>query len=203
MYAKVQFKPNDKSNRFDFTFDSYSKEPPRGAVLTNAAPGATPSAATPATATPAPAAAAGTAATATAAAPTSAPATPATLMPNSGGGIDPALVPTAIPDTVPEMVKELRTRTDQIRGLIEKGSFGSIYVPAFQAKDIALALDEHKGDLPAEKQKVVDPAIAKLVRSAYMLDAFGDLGNKEQITEAYAMFLAASKDITGAFPTQP
>jgi hypothetical protein len=124
-------------------------------------------------------------------------------MPNSGGGIDPALVPTAIPDTVPEMVKELRTRTDQIRGLIEKGSFGSIYVPAFQAKDIALALDEHKGDLPAEKQKVVDPAIAKLVRSAYMLDAFGDLGNKEQITEAYAMFLAASKDITGAFPTQP
>ncbi|PYR42106.1 MAG: hypothetical protein DMF93_06610, partial [Acidobacteria bacterium] len=61
----------------------------------------------------------------------------------------------------------------------------------------------HKTELPAEKRKVAEPAIAKLVRSAYMLDAFGDLGNKQQITEAYAIFLAASKDIQAAFPAQP
>jgi hypothetical protein len=41
------------------------------------------------------------------------------------------------------------------------------------------------------------------VRSAWLLDAFGDIGNKQQITEAYDMFVAAAKDIQAAFPPQP
>jgi hypothetical protein len=184
MYAHVQFKPDGPHNRFDFTFDGYSKEPPAAPRVTSAAPA-------PAAATPPPAATAG----------------PSTGMPAStaelSSGVDPALVPLPIPDTVPEMLAQLRTRTDQIRSFIDKGSFASIYVPAFQAKDLALALDAHKNELPAEKRKVAEPAIAKLVRSAYMLDAFGDLGNKQQITDAYAMFVAATKDIQSAFPSQP
>jgi len=184
MYAHVQFKPDGPHNRFDFTFDSYSKEPA-------AAPRTT-------MATPAPSAPASTAP----AAPPPAAGMPASTAELSSG-VDPALVPLPIPETVPEMVAQLRTRTDQIRSFIDKGSFASIYVPAFQAKDLALALDAHKTELPAEKRKVAEPAIAKLVRSAYMLDAFGDLGNKQQITEAYAIFLAASKDIQAAFPAQP
>ena len=67
--------------------------------------------------------------------------------------------------------------------IIDRGSFASIYVPAFQAKDLALALDAHKDELPADRRKVAEPAIAKLVRSAYLLDAFGDIGNKQQIVE--------------------
>ena len=181
MYAHVQFKPDGPHNRFDFTFDSYSKEPAAAPRTTMAAP---PAGTTPAAA-PSPAA--------------GMPASTAEL----SSGVDPALVPLPIPETVPEMVAQLRTRTDQIRSFIDKGSFASIYVPAFQAKDLALALDAHKTDLPAEKRKVAEPAIARLVRSAYMLDAFGDLGNKQQITEAYAMFVAASKDIQAAFPGQP
>ena len=58
-------------------------------------------------------------------------------------------------------------------------------MPAFQAKDLALALDEHMRELPAERRKVAEPAITKLVRSAWLLDAFGDIGNKQQISEAY------------------
>jgi hypothetical protein len=99
------------------------------------------------------------------------------------------------------MLAQLRTRTAQIRTLIDRGSFASIYVPAFQAKDVALALGERNGDLPAERRKVVDPAIARLVRSAWMLDAFGDLGNKQQIVQAYAIFEQAAKDIESAFPS--
>ena len=185
MYAHVQFKPDGPHNRFDFTFDSYSKEPAAAPRITTAAP--TPNAAP--------------------AAPAATPAAPPAGLPPStaelSSGVDPALVPLPIPDTVPEMLAQLRARTDQIRTFIDKGSFASIYVPAFQAKDLALALDARKTDLPAEKQKIAEPAIAKLVRSAYMLDAFGDLGNKQQITEAYAIFLAASKDIQSAFPPQP
>ena len=55
-------------------------------------------------------------------------------------------------------------------------------MPAFQAKDLALALDEHKNELTPERRKVAEPAIAKLVRAAYLLDAFGDIGNKQQIS---------------------
>ena len=135
-----------------------------------------------------------------------APATTAplveTISPAAGtsSGIDPALVPLPIPDTVPEMLAQLRTRTEQIRAFIDKGSFAAIYVPAFQAKDLALALDDHKSELTPERRKVAEPAIAKLVRAAYLLDAFGDIGNKQQISEAYAKFMEAAKDIHASFP---
>ena len=192
MYAKVKFKPDAPDNRFDFTFDSYSKEPAAGAAprTTSAAPTAAPAAA-PATPAAAPTSSA-----------TMAPST-STTAPDLSSGVDPALVPLPVPDTVPEILSQLRTRTDQIRSFIDKGSFASIYVPAFQAKDLALALDAHKDTLPTEKRKVAEPAIAKLVRVAYMLDAFGDLGNKQQITEAYAKFVEAEKDIQSSFPAQP
>ena len=196
MYAQVKFKPDAPENRFDFTFDSYSKEPAPGAAppTTTAAPTAAPAA--PAAAPAAPAASP-TPST------TTAPSTSTSTTPDLSSGVDPALVPLPVPETVPEILSQLRTRTDQIRSFIDKGSFASIYVPAFQAKDLALALDAHKDKLPAEKRRVAEPAIAKLVRVAYMLDAFGDLGNKQQITEAYAKFLEAAKDIQSSFPAQP
>jgi hypothetical protein len=173
MYALVKFAPAGKDNRFDFAFPAYSKEPHAvaGPTMTGAAPATT-------TAPPV-----------------------ETIAPASGtaSGVDPALVPLPIPDTVAEMLAQLQTRTDQIRAFIDKGSFAAIYVPAFQAKDLALALDEHKGDLTPEQRKVAEPAIARLVRTAYLLDAFGDIGNKQQISEAYAKFVEAAKDIRGSF----
>jgi len=105
-----------------------------------------------------------------------------------------------IPETVPEMLAQLKARTDQVGSLIDRGTFAAIYVPAFQAKDLALALDEHKNELTPERRKIAEPAIARLVRSAYLLDAFGDIGNKQQITEAYSKFVEAAKDIHSAFP---
>jgi hypothetical protein len=140
-------------------------------------------------------------ASATAPAPVAATNTPGTPAPDAASsGVDPALVTLPIPETVPEMLAQLRTRTDQIRAFIDRGTFAAIYVPAFQAKDLALALDEHRNDLPADRQKVAQPAIAKLVRAAYLLDAFGDIGNKQQISEAYSKFVEAAKDIQAAFP---
>jgi len=176
MYASVKFAPGGKDNRFDFTFPAYSKEPHAvgGPTMTNAAPA------------------------------TTAPLVETLPTPSStSSGIDPALVPLPIPDTVPQMLAQLKTSTEQIRAFIDKGTFAAIYVPAFQAKDLALALDEHKGELTPERRKVAEPAIAKLVRSAYLLDAFGDIGNKQQISEAYAKFLEAEKDIHAAFPQSP
>jgi hypothetical protein len=187
MYAKVKFKADGPDNRFDFTFDSYSKEPAAGAtpLSTAAAPAATAPAAAASPAAPAP----------------SSPAAPA--LTETLPAVDPALVTLPIPETVPEMLAQLKARTEQIRSFIDKGSFAAIYVPAFQAKDLALALHEHVQALPAERRKVVEPAITKLVRSAWLLDAFGDLGNKQQISEAYDRFVEAAHDIHTSFPQQP
>jgi hypothetical protein len=178
MYAKVKFKSDAPDSRFDFTFDAYSKEP--------VAPTSMSTAAAPVPAAPVP--------TAPSATPTEAPLVE--TLPN----VDPALVPLPIPETVPEMLAQLRARTDQIRAFIDKGSFASIYVPAFQAKDLALALDDHTRTLPAERRRIAAPAITKLVRSAWLLDAFGDIGNKQQISEAYVMFVEAANDIHASFP---
>ena len=179
MFAKVKFKADGPESRFDFGFDDFSKEPPKTptATMTNNAAAMM--------MTPPPAATAG-------------PPGPALI--EVAAGVDPALVTLPIPETVPEILAQLRARTDQIRAFIDKGSFASIYVPAFQAKDLALALDEHKNELPADKRKIAEPAISRLVRSAYLLDAFGDIGNKQQISEAYAKFVEAAKDIASAFP---
>ena len=100
------------------------------------------------------------------------------------------------------MLAQLHERNEQIKALIDRGQFGSVYVPAFQAKDVALALDAHRHALPPDRQKIVEPAVNRLVRDAYLLDAVGDLGNKQQIGAAYARFASAVKDIESAFPKQ-
>jgi hypothetical protein len=186
LQAHVQFEANGKDNLFDFTFERYSKDVVVAAPSITAAPAAAPaSLAAPAATTPP--------------APNFAPAPLVETVPT---GVDPALVPLPIPDNVPDMLAQLRTRADQIRAFIDRGAFASVYVPAFQAKDVALAIDARKGELPAERQKTLSPAVSRLVRSAYLLDAFGDLGNKQQITEAFGRFAAAVKDIESAFPRQ-
>jgi hypothetical protein len=125
---------------------------------------------------------------------------PSTATPS---GPDPALIPLPIPDTVPEMLAQLRTRTEQIRGLIDNGSFASVYVPAFQAKDLALALDTRVKALPPDRQAITSAEIANLVRAAYMLDAFGDIGNRQQITQAFIRFAAAARNIDAGFAGKP
>jgi hypothetical protein len=189
MQAKVKFQENAPEHHFDFTFENYSKDAP--------VPAATTTTATPAPAPPAPA----PAATAT-----PAPVTPA--VPAEGAAADPssvdsALLPLPVPETVQEMLEQLRTRNEQVKMFIDRGAFASVYVPAFQAKEVALALDAAKADLPPEQQRVVAPAVAQLLKSAYLLDAFGDLGNREQIVEAYNRFAAAVRDLESAFPKQP
>src|SRR5262245_10087529 len=191
MAAKLKFKSTSPENHFDFTFPEYSKEPVAPVTTTAAAapkqppsPQSTTSVAS--SANPAPAAA----------------ASPPPAATTSPGSVDPGLIPLPIPDSVPEMLAQLSQRTEQIRRFIDQGQFASVYVPAFQAKDLALALDERKNDLRPEHLKIAAPAIKRLVRSAWLLDAFGDLGNKQQIGDAYTQFVAAVKEVESVFPAK-
>ena len=112
---------------------------------------------------------------------------------------DPLLVQLPAPTTIDETVAQLRTRTDQVGELIRRGDFTAVYVPAFQARDLAIALEARLNDLPPARRAAAEPAISRLVRTAWLLDAFGDLGNRQQITDAYAVFTAAVTEVIDSF----
>ena len=105
--------------------------------------------------------------------------------------MNPGLPQVSIPETVGEIVAQIGTRNRQIGELIDLGRFTDVWFPAFEAKDLALAMTPHAAQIPADKRVLLEPTINQLLRAAWLLDAFGDLGNREQITAAYADFRSA------------
>src|SRR5262249_45420696 len=125
MAAKLKFKSTSAEHHFDFTFPGYSKEP-AAPVTTTAQTGSKQPQSTPSNIS-----SAACATSAVNSAPVESPV---------ASGVDPGLVPLPIPETVPDMIAQLSQRTEQIKRFIDQGSFSNVYVPAFQAKDLALAL---------------------------------------------------------------
>jgi len=173
MTAKVTFGGDQPEYRFDFTFAALSKEP--------VAPAARPSVTQPLVpAGPAPA------------------AQPATTPPVSSSELDP-LTPAPIPTSMSGMLEQLEVREKQVGELIARGDFAAVWVPAFQAKDIAIALEPHAAHLGPERRDAGEPALARVVRTAWLLDAAGDVGNRAQIEAVYAAFKAAVTDVLTTF----
>ncbi|MEO8256385.1 MAG: heavy metal-binding domain-containing protein [Acidobacteriota bacterium] len=195
--AKVRFKSDAPEYRFDFTFTELSRRP-APASMSSAAPGRAPAAASASVpgGTPRPPAAATSAAAVPAPAPTAGPTSSPTAPPPAA---DPGLAPAAIPDSVPEILVQLQRRHQEIGDLVERGIFSAVWVPAFQARDLAIALEARLGELPAAAREAGEPAIKRLVRTAWLLDAFGDIGNRQQIVDAYAIFGAAVDEVVSAF----
>ncbi len=181
MTAKIRIKPEAPEYRFDFTFPGLTKEPPRAAVQTGRAP---------APIRPKPDA-------------TNQPSAPDQSSGQPAAIADPAAGPTPIaapiPETVPAILADLKIRNDEIRQLIREGQFGAVWVPAFRAKDLAVALEPHIGHLTPTDREAAEPALQRLVRFAWLLDSFGDLGNRQQVEDAYAAFGSAVTDVAGAF----
>ncbi len=189
MTAKVRVKDGAPEYRFDFTFTELTREPvaPVPEPAARRAPAAATAAAPRADALPAPAAAGPDAV-----APAAAPAAEATVEP------DP-LEARPIPATVPEILVELRTRTRQVGALIDAGNFAAVYVPAFQARDLAIALEAHLDALTPTRRQAAVPALERVVRTAWLLDAFGDVGNRPQLDAGFVAFDAATGDVISAF----
>jgi hypothetical protein len=130
--------------------------------------------------------------------PLSAPTTPPPAAPVSSPELDP-LAPVPIPSSMSGMLEQLEIREKQVGELIARGDFAAVWVPAFQAKDLAIALEPHVAHLAADKRDAGEPALARVVRTAWLLDAAGDVGNRTQIEAVYAAFKAAVTDALAAF----
>lgn len=178
MTVKVKFKPDTPEYRFDFTFRELTKEP-AGATLVAKRPAGSKA---PATGTQPRATVAATVETAPV---YTAPAEP-------------------LPGTMAELLADLGKKRDEVQGLVRKGDFGAVWVPAFQAKDVAVALEPHVDHLSALERSHAAPALADVVRTAWQLDAAGDTGNGEEVGKAFALFTDAVSRLIAAFSaTQP
>jgi hypothetical protein len=134
------------------------------------------------------------------AAATTQPAPPLPTATNDAS-VDPALIQVPIPSTVPEILAQLRLRDGQVRELLDRGNLAAVFVPAFQARDLALALEPRLSDVPPARRDAGESAIRDLVRAAWLLDAFGDVGNAEQAKTAFVPFHDAARRIAAAFGT--
>ena len=90
----------------------------------------------------------------------------------------------AIPDATSDIVAGITACYKALQEMIGRGAFTELFVPALQAKELALALNERTQDLPVRDRNDLRIAVRHLVRAAWLLDWYGDLGNKLQVSGA-------------------
>ena len=104
-----------------------------------------------------------------------------------------------IPERTLDIVGGIDSRNDEIARLIVEGRFTEIFIPALQSKELALALDQRAESLPVDGRNQVRIAVRSLVRAAWLLDWYGDLGNKQQVSEAHDVFNEAVEGINQVY----
>jgi hypothetical protein len=124
----------------------------------------------------------------------------------------------AVPATVAEIVTEIQVRDLRLRLAIHRQEFTQLYVPAFEAKDLALALEERvtsarggagggAGDGDAktdlERRRALARAVADVVRGAWLVDFHGDQGDRDEVLAHYETFRAGVEALVRLFPLMP
>ncbi len=104
-----------------------------------------------------------------------------------------------IPERTSDIVGGIEVRDREIVDLVTRGAFTEIFIPALQAKELALALHDRAEALPTRARDDVRIAVRSLVRAAWLLDWYGDLGNKQQVDDAYGVFGSAVSQISRVY----
>jgi hypothetical protein len=91
---------------------------------------------------------------------------------------DRSLAPT---DTA-ELMEAIRARSRRVDELVHRGAWPDLFIPALEAKDLALVLLDREGEGVAVPVKT-------LVRAAWLLDHYGDLGQKAEAEAAHRLFV--------------
>ncbi len=93
-----------------------------------------------------------------------------------------------VPETADGIFEAIMHRDLRIQELIANGVWPDLYIPALEAKDLVLALNERESELVSVPAK-------KLVRAAWLLDVYGDMGNKVEIETAYRLFEQSIREL--------
>jgi len=104
-----------------------------------------------------------------------------------------------LPKTVPELLNALTSRLKEIETLVADGNLGQAWLPAMGTKTVALVLGDRASTLPERQRVIASAAASRVVTSAWEIDAYGDLGNLQQIVEAFKRMTSAVADLKGAY----
>ena len=111
-----------------------------------------------------------------------------------------------VPELTSDLVSEIGVRSDRaaLSSSPQAVSPRSLS-PHLQGKELALELERRDDieNLPLRQRNDLRIAVRHLVRAAYLLDWYGDLGNKQQVSGAYDIFDAAVDDIARAYEGTP
>jgi hypothetical protein len=108
-----------------------------------------------------------------------------------------------IPSTLNGIAHEVGERSRRLRELIDRGALAEVYVPSFEGKELALAIEARQDEVAPAARSAVARAVRQLVRAAWLLDAFGDVGNRQQVREAHTIFADAANRIQALLPPEP
>ena len=97
----------------------------------------------------------------------------------------------------------LRERRDQVKEIVARGSLTEVWVPALQAKDLALTLELHAREFPDRQRQEMSAAVRDIVVAAFRLDAAGDRGEREEVARASDTLVTAVSAIEALFQGRP
>jgi hypothetical protein len=193
--AKVRFTPGSREQRFDFSFADYSKDSVPATVTR-----AVPTTNTPATKgvsaaevvkVPSP--------TQDSTRPSAAAASNFVDLSQTPPALAAALDESTLPTSISGLLIELGKRSKEIEQLVHDGNLGQIWLPAMGTKTVALAIATRSRSLPPAQHAAVLSAIKRIVTGAWQLDAYGDLGNRAKIDDAYAQVSSAVADLNASY----
>ena len=109
-----------------------------------------------------------------------------------------ATAPTAlpelrVPDTPQAILDAIRARDRRVQALIDQGRWADLFIPALEAKDLALAYGEEASERPWV-------ALKRIVRGAWLLDLYGDQGDRVRVGEAYEIFAEGMRGLPEQAP---
>jgi hypothetical protein len=97
----------------------------------------------------------------------------------------------SVPADAAGLMEAIRTRSRRVDDLVRRGAWPDLFIPALEAKDLALVLLEREGERVALPVKT-------LVRAAWLLDLYGDLGKKAEVEAAHRLFARGMADLETA-----
>lgn len=104
-----------------------------------------------------------------------------------------------VPDDAPGVLNLLRERRAAVRDIVARGAFTEVWVPALQAKELALALELFAREFPEQRRQQVAAATRQVVLAAFRLDAAGDRGERDEVLKASTLLIEAVDVIESAF----
>ena len=110
-----------------------------------------------------------------------------------GGNGPPAPLELRTPDDPQELLDAIRERDRRVQALIAAGRWADLFIPALEAKQLALAYGERAAERPWA-------ALKRIVRGAWLLDLHGDRGDRVRVGEAYEIFAEGMRGLPQRAP---